>query len=223
MGSSFFVPAQSGLHFCPRGIGCDISGRITGLDGRAKVLLCQSITNNYDVMIGKLMTGKLIGGGLSLVGGILGGIASARANKRAQREVEQQRAKNDAWFDRRYNEDATQRADAQRALTIMRQQMADNTAQAQGAAAVSGASDESVALAKANANQAMADATSGIAAQAAQEKMAIENQHNAVDNALSGEKRQLDIQNAEQNAKAVTQAFNTGASILGNLNIWGKK
>lgn len=169
------------------------------------------------------MIGKLISGGLSLVGGILGGIGSARANKRARREAEQQRAKNDAWFDRRYNEDATQRADAQRALTIMRQQMADNTAQAQGAAAVSGASDESVALAKANANQAMADATSGIAAQAAREKMAIDNQHNAVDNALSGEKRQLDIANAEQNAKAVTQAFNTGASILGNLNIWGKK
>ena len=60
----------------------------------------------------------LIGSAIGAVGSIFGGIKASKAMKKAKRNVEAQRQKNQDWYDRRYNEDATQRADAQRILRI---------------------------------------------------------------------------------------------------------
>ena len=59
----------------------------------------------------------LIGSAIGAAGSIFGGIKASKAMKKAKRNVEAQRQKNQDWYDRRYNEDATQRADAQRILT----------------------------------------------------------------------------------------------------------
>lgn len=60
----------------------------------------------------------LIGSALGAVGSIFGGNSASKAMKKAKQNVEQQIQKNQDWYDRRYNEDATQRADAQRILTM---------------------------------------------------------------------------------------------------------
>lgn len=63
------------------------------------------------------LIGSIIGGGMKAAGSIFGGISASKAIKKAKRNIEAQRQKNQDWYDRRYNEDSTQRADAQRILT----------------------------------------------------------------------------------------------------------
>ncbi len=108
----------------------------------------------------------LIGSAIGAAGSIFGGISASKAMKRAKKNVEAQRQKNQDWYDRRYNEDATQRADAQRILAQTEESIKQRNKQAAGSAAVMGGTDESVAAAKAANNQALADATSQIAANA---------------------------------------------------------
>ena len=62
------------------------------------------------------MIGSLVGAGLSAVGGVFGGISASKAMKRVKNNLQQQKQANQDWYNRRYNEDATQRADAQRIL-----------------------------------------------------------------------------------------------------------
>jgi hypothetical protein len=81
--------------------------------------------------------------------GFLGGITGARAERKVQDSIKKQQRENEDWFNRRYNEDSTQRADAQRILTRTEQMLKDNTRRAAATAAVAGGTDESVAQQKA--------------------------------------------------------------------------
>lgn len=126
----------------------------------------------------------LIGSAIGAAGSIFGGIKASKAMKEAKRNVEAQRQKNQDWYDRRYNEDATQRADAQRILTQTEESIKQRNKAAAGSAAVMGGTDESVAAAKEANNKALADATSQIAADAEARKDNIEATYMQNDNAL---------------------------------------
>ena len=80
----------------------------------------------------------LIGSAIGAAGSIFGGIKASKAMKKAKRNVEAQRQKNQDWYDRRYNEDATQRADAQRILTQTEESIKQRNKAAAGSAAVMG-------------------------------------------------------------------------------------
>ena len=126
----------------------------------------------------------LIGSAIGAAGSIFGGIKAYKTMKKAKRNVEAQRQKNQDWYDRRYNEDATQRADAQRILTQTEESIKQRNKAAAGSAAVMGGTDESVAAAKEANNKALADATSQIAADAEARKDNIEATYMQNDNAL---------------------------------------
>lgn len=126
----------------------------------------------------------LIGSAIGAAGSIFGGIKASKAMKKVKRNVEAQRQKNQDWYDRRYNEDATQRADAQRILTQTEESIKQRNKAAAGSAAVMGGTDESVAVAKEANNKALADATSQIAADAEARKDNIEATYMQNDNAL---------------------------------------
>lgn len=126
----------------------------------------------------------LIGSAIGAADSIFGGIKASKAMKKAKRNVEAQRQKNQDWYDRRYNEDATQRADAQRILTQTEESIKQRNKAAAGSAAVMGGTDESVAAAKEANNKALADATSQIAADAEARKDNIEATYMQNDNAL---------------------------------------
>lgn len=126
----------------------------------------------------------LIGSAIGAAASIFGGIKASKAMKKAKRNVEAQRQKNQDWYDRRYNEDATQRADAQRILTQTEESIKQRNKAAAGSAAVMGGTDESVAAAKEANNKALADATSQIAADAEARKDNIEATYMQNDNAL---------------------------------------
>ncbi len=154
---------------------------------------------------------------MKLGGSIFGGIKASREAKKQQKMLDAQKAENQAWYNRRYNEDGTQRADAQRLLTNTQDLLRRQTMAAQGANAVTGASTEAVAAQKAASNQALANATSTIAAASDARKDNIEQQYQTNNNAL--EDKQMQISRQKQNA--ITQAVQGvagAADSIGGIN-----
>ena len=129
------------------------------------------------------MLGGLIGGALGAIGGIFGSISKNKMLKEQQRMIDGQKRENQDWYDRRYNEDSTQRADAQAMLTHTADLIRQRNQQAAGSAAVMGGTDESVAATKEANAKALADTTSQIAVAGEQRKDKIEGQ-NALDEQL---------------------------------------
>lgn len=163
------------------------------------------------------MIGSIIGGAMKLGGSIFGGIKASREAKKQQKMLDAQKAENQAWYNRRYNEDGTQRADAQRLLTNTQDLLRRQTMAAQGANAVTGASTEAVAAQKAANNQALAEATSTIAAASDARKDNIEQQYQTNNNALVD--KQMQISRQKQNA--ITQAVQGvagAADSIGGIN-----
>lgn len=161
------------------------------------------------------LIGSIVGGALSAGGAIFGGISASKAMKKAKKNVEAQRKKNQDWYDQRYNEDATQRADAQRILTQTEESIKQRNKAAAGSAAVMGCTDESVAAAKAANNEALADATSQIAANAEARKDNIEATYMQNDTAFMEQLNNIEIGKAQAVAQAVQGVANVGSSIAG--------
>lgn len=161
------------------------------------------------------LIGSIVGGALSAGGAIFGGISASKAMKKAKKNVEAQRKKNQDWYDQRYNEDATQRADAQRILTQTEESIKQRNKAAAGSAAVMGGTDESVAAAKAANNEALADATSQIAANAEARKANNEATYMQNDTAFMEQLNNIEIGKAQAVAQAVQGVANVGSSIAG--------
>lgn len=142
---------------------------------------------------------KIAGATLKTGASIFGGISGARAYKKVKKNIQAQRQKNQDWYDRRYNEDATQRADAQRLLTLTEENIKNRNRQAAGTQAVMGGTEESTAATKAANNQVLVDSTAQIAAAADARKDNIEQQYREnddkyqqqINNAILGKQQQI--------------------------------
>lgn len=161
------------------------------------------------------MIGSLVGAGLSAVGSIFGGISASKAMKKVKKNLQAQKQANQDWYDRRYNEDATQRADAQRILTKTEESIRNRNKQAAGAQAVMGGTEESVAAAKAANNQALADATSQIAVNAEARKDQIEQTYQQRDAQINDALNNLEVNKAQAISSAVQGMSQAGAGIAG--------
>lgn len=159
------------------------------------------------------MIGSIIGGALKLGGSIFGGIKAAKAARERTENVQEQLRKNEDWYNRRYNEDATQRADAQRLITMTEEALKKRNKAAQGTAAVMGGSQEALAAEKAASVQALADATSQIASAADKRKDAIEAQYQSNEANLNDQLNQIQAEKANAIAEAVGANANTAAGI----------
>lgn len=155
---------------------------------------------------------------MAAAGSIYGGIQSSKAAKAAKREAEEQRRRNQNWYDRRYNEDATQRADAQRLLALTEESIRNRNKAAAGTQAVMGGTDESLAATKTANSKALSDAASAISAQADARKDKIEEQYMKNDEALSGELREIENQRAKNIADATKGVIGAGASIANAID-----
>lgn len=162
------------------------------------------------------MLGSIIGAGVGAAASIFGGGSATKAMNRFKESLERQKRENRDWYDRRYNEDATQRADAMRILTKTEEQYRNRNAAAQGAAAVMGGSEESVAAAKAENAKALADATSQIAVAGEARKDQIEQQYMAKNSQIEDKLNNLELQKAAEIGKAA-QGVGEAASSIGSL------
>jgi hypothetical protein len=159
--------------------------------------------------------GSAIGGALGIGGAIFGGISASKAMKRAKKMVEEQKKENQDWYDRRYNEDSTQRADAQRILTQTNEAIRRRNQAAAGSAAVMGGTEESVAATKAANAQAIADATSQIAVNGERRKDQIESQYLQTKSDLNQQLQNLEIGKANAVSQAVQGVASAGANMAG--------
>jgi hypothetical protein len=150
---------------------------------------------------------------MNALGSIFAGRAQAKAMKKVENNLKEQQQANQNWYDKRYNEDATQRADAQAMLTKAQESYKQHTKQAAGTAAVMGGTEESVAATKAAGNQALADSTSQIVQAAEQRKASIESQYQAKDEALQQQLNDLTMQKANNTAQSIQGVASAASSI----------
>lgn len=163
------------------------------------------------------MIGSIIGAAMSAAGSIFGGMKASQAVNNVKANLKSQQQRNADWYNRRYNEDATQRADAQAMFNRTEEAIRNRNKQAAGAAAVTGATEESVAATKAANAAALADAASSITANASLRKDAIENQYMATDANLSDKLNNMEQQKAQAIAQAVQGVAQVGSSIASNF------
>ncbi|UWH91340.1 MAG: hypothetical protein [Bacteriophage sp.] len=161
------------------------------------------------------LIGSIAGGALGAAGSIFGGISASKAMRRVKKNLQAQKEANQNWYDRRYNEDATQRADAQRILTQTEESIRNRNRQAAGTQAVMGGTDESTAAAKAANAQALADATSQIAVNAENRKDQIEQTYQQRDSQINEALNNLEINKAQAISQAVQGVAKAGAGIAG--------
>ena len=152
-----------------------------------------------------------------MLGSILGGILGSKSAKKQRRMLEEEQKKNDAWYNRRYNEVGTERADAQAALTKMREMMKERSTSARGASVVAGGSTERDAVEKAAQTSALASAITEINANNEARKDAIEAQYQSRDSDLVSQKLAAEKQKAQAIAQAGAGLDKTINKVLGGF------
>ncbi len=169
------------------------------------------------------MWGTIISSAIGLAAQLYGNKTASEAMKmahdRSQQNLEARRIENQNWFDRRYNEDATQRADAQRILNITAENIKRRNKAAAGTAAVMGGTEESVAATKQANAEALADAVSRIAVAGDARRDKIEDEYRKTKNGILDAETELqnnyDITKAQNVSQAITGASNAAANLAG--------
>lgn len=159
------------------------------------------------------MIGALIGAGLGLASSIAGGIANRKARKKQEQMIAQQQRENQAWYDRKYNEDPTKRADTVRLLTQMQEQIKNRNKAAKGRQAVMGGTEDSTTAVKEANNKTLADTTSQIVAANESRKDNIEQQYMNRKNQLQTQQMGIEAEKAADTANAVAGVAGTAANI----------
>lgn len=164
------------------------------------------------------MIGALIGAGLGLASSIAGGIANRKARRKQEQMLAQQQRENQAWYDRKYNEDPTKRADTVRLLTQMQEQIKNRNRAAKGRQAVMGGTEDSTTAVKEANNKTLADTTSQIVAANEARKDAIEQQYQQNKRSIQGQQMQMEAEKSVDTANVVAGVAGTASNIAATLD-----
>lgn len=158
---------------------------------------------------------SVIGGAIAIGSSIAGAAASKKYNRKARQLLEKQREENKNWYDTKMSEDYTARTDVQNVINRQRELFEEQYKRARASQAVAGGTDESLAMQKAAANDAMAQTMEGVAANASSYKDSVENAYRQQDANLV--QQQVDTYKAQagQSAQAAGQATSAGLNMLG--------
>lgn len=164
------------------------------------------------------MLGSLIGAGLGVASSIFGGISARKARRKQERMLAQQEKENQAWYDRKYNEDPTKRSDTVRLLTQMQEQIKNRNKAAKGRQAVMGGTEDSTTAVKEANNKTLADTTSQIVAANESRKDAIEGQYQARKDAIQNKRMGLEAEKAAGTANVAAGVAGTAANIAATID-----
>lgn len=164
------------------------------------------------------MLGSLIGAGLGVASSIFGGISARKARRKQERMLAQQEQENQVWYDRKYNEDPTKRADTVRLLTQMQEQIKNRNKAAKGRQAVMGGTEDSTTAVKEANNKTLADTTSQIVAANEARKDAIEGQYQARKDAIQNKRMGLEAEKAAGTANVAAGVAGTAANIAATID-----
>lgn len=161
------------------------------------------------------MIGAAIGAGINAIGGIIGGVSKTRAMKKVKNQLESRKAENDNWFNRKYNEDATQRADAQMMIAKTQEALLRNNRNAAAQAAVMGGTDETLAAQREANARTLAETASNIAVAGANQKDSVEQQYMANRDNLDNQLNDIQMQKANNIGNAVSGLSHAASGIAG--------
>ncbi len=164
------------------------------------------------------MWGAIIGAGLSLASSIAGGIVNRNAAEAKKAQLQKQQEENKAWYTRKYYEDPTKRADTQRLLTQMQEQIKNRNKAAKGRQAVMGGTEDSTTAVKEANNKTIADTISQIVAKNDSRKDAIEQQYQNNKYRIEGNQMQVNAENAANTANTMSAVAGTAANIASALD-----
>ncbi|MCC8071257.1 MAG: MSCRAMM family adhesin SdrC [Bacteroidales bacterium] len=116
------------------------------------------------------MSFSLLKTGVNLASGLLGGLSASKALKKAQSSVKSEITQLDDWYQQRYNETATERADARALLSETSAMLKDSSRRAAARSAVVGSTPEQEALSKSQSTQALAQTVADISSDATSRK-----------------------------------------------------
>ena len=147
--------------------------------------------------------------------------------KRMRAAFAKRRQDNQNWYDKNYNEDPTQRADAQRILQITENNIRKRNRAAAGRAAMMGGGDEQTAKEQEGNNELYANAVGQIVAQNEQRKQAIDAQYRDRKDALEDAELGIADNASRLRQQAISQGIQgiigVGSSIAGLFDSTGKK
>lgn len=157
--------------------------------------------------------GTAISAGVGAASAIFGGIKNAREARKQRRLLKEQEAAEKAWYDREYNTDNTQRASAQRLITMTQDSIRKRNQAAAGQSAVMGGTAAAAAAREQN-NNAIAQTASNINAQGMAQRDAIEHQHLANMQNFANRRMQMS-QQQQANTAAAIQGVGQAAATAG--------
>ena len=184
-------------------------------------------TGGVQMAVAPLMVGAAALSAASALGNaIFGGISANRQRRKQLKAIDEAQRKNRDWYNRRYNEDATQRADVQRMLSRTNEAIAARNRAAAGKRAVVGGTDASLASTQQANAAAVGDAISQVATNAQERKDGIEAAYRERDQQLENAKNNVQAASEEARRNATAQAasgaINAMASVAANAEDNGK-
>lgn len=162
------------------------------------------------------MWAAIAGAVLGAAGSATNFITQAKEARKRSAALDKRERDNTNWYNREYNKVGTEAATAQRAISIMKDAQKARMARASGAAAVTGASGETVAAEKAAANKAISDTMSAIAAQDDARRERVDAQYRAERRHIEDQRDNLSTIRMQNMAAAAGQAMNTAGTIIAN-------
>lgn len=151
-----------------------------------------------------------IGAGMSaassLGNAIFGGLSAHRQKKRQMRAINDAKRRNNNWYDRRYNEGLTDRADVQAMVSRVNNNIKERNRAASGRKAVIGGTDASMASTQAANAREMGNALSAAAVAHDNRKDNIEQSYRQRDDALTDHAANVTAQAEASKRNAVSQA-----------------
>lgn len=152
--------------------------------------------------------------GASLASSIWGGHQAAEQQARAEAELRAEKARNEAWYNRKYNESFVDTAAGQNMKRMALDAARENWMRESGAAAVAGGTDAAVAQAKEAGNRMVGDTIAQMAAQDTARKDNADAAYRAEQSRLAQQQMALEQQKAQniaQTASGVSDALMSGA------------
>lgn len=158
----------------------------------------------------KMWIATAIGAGASLLSSFIGGSKAAKAEREAMKIQKRREAAENAWYNRRYNEDYVDTAAGQNLVRRAKDFARENWKKAQGAAKVGGQTEAATAMAKEAGNKMVGDTIANIAAQDTARKARVDDIHQQAQDKFA----QMDIQREHQRAANITNAAQNASNAI---------
>ena len=158
----------------------------------------------------KLWIGAAIGVAGSLLSSFIGGKKASQAEREAMRIQKRREAAENAWYNRRYNEDYVDTAAGQNLVRRAKDFARENWKKSQGAAKVGGQTEAAAAMAKEAGNKMVGDTIANIAAQDTARKARVDDIHQQAQERYA----QMDMNRESQRAANITNAAQNASNAM---------